>query len=125
VYIPKCGDFIWIDFDPQVGHEQSASRSSEVPSGACVERLGNQPALVISHDNFNEQMGFAYVCPISNTQRKNPFYVVIPEGEAVTGVIMTEQMRSLDFRAKKATYRGVCSELLLQDCLRRIKPIIF
>jgi mRNA interferase MazF len=125
VYIPKRGDFIWIDFDPQAGHEQSASRSSEVSSEACVARLGNQPALVISHDNFNEQMGFAYVCPISNTQRKNPFYVVIPEGEAVTGVIMTEQMRSLDFRAKKATFKGVCPELLLQDCLRRIKPIIF
>jgi mRNA interferase MazF len=125
VYIPKRGDFIWIDFAPQAGHEQSAPRSPEVPSEACVARLGNRPALVISHDNFNEQMGFAYVCPIINTQRKNPFYVVIPEGEAVTGVIMTEQMRSLDFRAKKATFKGVCSELLLQDCLRRIKPIIF
>jgi mRNA interferase MazF len=109
VYIPKRGDFIWIDFDPQAGHEQ----------------MGNRPALVISHDDFNEQMGFAYVCPISNTQRKNPFYVVIPTGEAVTGVIMTEQMRSLDFRARKATYKGDCPELLLQDCLRRIKPIIF
>ncbi len=125
MYIPKRGDFIWIDFDPQAGHEQSASRSPEVASGACVARLGNRPALVISHDDFNEQMGFAYVCPISNTQRKNPFYVVIPEGEAVTGVIMTEQMRSLDFRARKATYKGACPELLLQDCLRRIKPIIF
>jgi mRNA interferase MazF len=109
MYIPKRGDFIWIDFDPQAGHEQ----------------MGNRPALVISHDDFNEQMGFAYICPISNTQRKNPFYVSIPEGEAVTGVIMTEQMRSLDFRARKATYKGACPELLLQDCLRRIKPIIF
>jgi mRNA interferase MazF len=71
------------------------------------------------------EMGFAYVCPISNTKRKNLFYVVIPKGEAVTGVIMTEQMRSLDFRARKATYKGVCPELVLQDCLRRTRPIIF
>jgi mRNA interferase MazF len=87
--------------------------------------IADQHPLVISHDDFNEQMGFAYVCPISNTQRKNPFYVFIPEGEVVTGAIMTEQMRSLDFRARKAVYKGACPELLLQDCLRRIKPIIF
>jgi mRNA interferase MazF len=109
VYIPKRGDFIWIDFDPQAGHEQ----------------MGNRPALVVSHDGFNERMGFAFVCPISNTQRKNPFYVVIPVAEVVTGVIMTDQLRSLDFRARSASFKGECSELLLQDVLRRIKPIIF
>jgi mRNA interferase MazF len=109
VYIPKRGDFIRISFDPQAGHEQ----------------MGNRPALVVSHDGFNQKMGFAFVCPISNTQRKNPFYVVIPEGEAVTGVIMTDQMRSLDFRARQASFIGECPDLLLQDVLRRIKPIIF
>lgn len=109
MYIPRRGDFIWIDFDPQAGHEQ----------------MGNRPALVISHDGFNQKMGFAFVCPISNTQRKNPFYVPIPAAEAVTGVIMTDQTRSLDFRARKAIYKGECPDLLLQDVLRRIKPIIF
>jgi mRNA interferase MazF len=109
VYLPKRRDFIWIDFDPQAGREQ----------------MGNRPALVVSHDGFNQRMGFAFVCPISNTQRKNPFYVVIPKGEAVTGVIMADQLRSLDFRARSASFKGECSELLLQDVLRRIKPIIF
>jgi mRNA interferase MazF len=109
VYIPKRGDFIWLSFDPQAGHEQ----------------MGNRPALVVSHEGFNQKMGFAFVCPISNTQRKNPFYVVIPEGEAVTGVIMTDQMRSLDFRARQASFIGECPDLSLQDVLRRIKPIIF
>lgn len=109
MYIPKRGDFIWISFDPQAGHEQ----------------MGNRPALVVSHEGFNQKMGFSFVCPISNTQRKNPFYVVIPEGEGVTGVIMTDQMRSLDFRARKASFIGECPDLLLQDVLRRIKPIIF
>jgi mRNA interferase MazF len=109
VYIPKRGDFIWIDYDPQAGHEQ----------------MRNRPALVVSHDGFNQRMGFAFVCPISNTPRKNPFYVVIPEGEAVTGVIMTDQLRSLDFKARNANFKGECSALLLQDVLRRIKPIIF
>ncbi len=109
MYIPKRGDFIWISFDPQAGHEQ----------------MGNRPALVVSHEGFNQKMGFAFVCPISNTQRKNPFYVVIPEGEVVTGVIMTDQMRSLDFRARQASFISECPDLLLQDVLRRIKPIIF
>lgn len=109
MYLPKRRDFIWIDFDPQAGREQ----------------MGNRPALVVSHDGFNQRMGFAFVCPISNTQRKNPFYVVIPKGEAVTGVIMADQLRSLDFRARSASFKGECSELLLQDVLRRIKPIIF
>ena len=109
MYIPKRGDFIWISFDPQAGHEQ----------------MGKRPALVVSHEGFNQKMGFAFVCPISNTQRKNPFYVFIPEREAVTGVIMADQMRSLDFRARKASFIGDCPALLLQDALRRIKPIIF
>jgi mRNA interferase MazF len=109
VYIPKRGDFIRISFDPQAGHEQ----------------MGNRPALVVSHDGFNQKMGFAFVCPISNTQRKNPFYVVIPEREVVTGVIMTDQMRSLDFKARQASFIGECPNLVLQDVLRRIKPIIF
>jgi mRNA interferase MazF len=109
MYVPKRGDFIWIDFDPQAGHEQ----------------MGKRPALVVSHDGFNQKMGFAFVCPISNTGRKNPFYVSIPEGAGVTGVIMTDQLRSLDFRARKANVIGTCPDRLFQDVLRRIKPIIF
>ena len=108
-YIPKRGHFIWISFDPQAGHEQ----------------MGNRPALVVSHDGFNQRTGFALVCPISNTKRRNSFYVDIPDGEAVTGVIMTEQTRSLDFRARTAKFIGECPDLLLQDVLRRIRPILF
>jgi mRNA interferase MazF len=109
VYIPSRGDFIWLSFDPQAGHEQ----------------MGNRPALVVSHDSFNAKMGFAFVCPISNTQRKNPFHIQIPAGNAVTGVIMVDQLRSLDFRARKARFIASCPDLLLQDVLRRIKPILF
>ena len=61
-YIPSRGDFIRIEFDPQSGHEQ----------------MGNRPALVVSYTEFNQYRGFALVCPISNTKRRNPFYVTIP-----------------------------------------------
>jgi mRNA interferase MazF len=109
MYIPLRGHFVWINFDPQAGHEQ----------------MGNRPELVVSQDGFNQKMGFAYTCPISNIQRKNPFYVQIPKGEAVTGMVMADQLRSLDFRARKAVFIGECPEILLQDVLRRIKPILF
>ncbi|MGK7900689.1 MAG: type II toxin-antitoxin system PemK/MazF family toxin [Hormoscilla sp.] len=64
-YIPQRGDFIRLNFDPQAGHEQ----------------MGTRPALVVSQDKFNRKMGFVFVCPIGNTQRKNPFYIPIPDGE--------------------------------------------
>lgn len=70
-------------------------------------------------------MGFVFVCPISTTQRKNPFYVAIPEGEAVTGVIMTDQLRSLDYRARQASLIGECPEDLVKEVLKRIEPILF
>jgi mRNA interferase MazF len=108
-YIPKRGDFIRLNFNPQAGHEQK----------------GNRPALVVSHSIFNKKMGFVFVCPISNTKRKNPFYVAIPKGKNVTGVIMADQLRSLDYKYRKAALIRKCSEELLQEVLMRINPIIF
>ncbi len=108
-YIPKRGHFIRLSFDPQAGHEQ----------------MGTRPAIVLSKDKFNQKMGFIYVCPVSNTKRKNPFYVPIPEGEAVTGVIMTDQLRSLDYRARNAQFIANCPQDLLEEVLKRIKPILF
>ena len=108
-YIPKRGDFVRLNFDPQAGHEQTGSR----------------PALVLSHTSFNRKMGFVLVCPVSTTKRRNPFYVAIPEGEKVTGVIMADQLRSLDHRARKAAFISKCPEVLLQEVLMHIEPILF
>lgn len=87
--------------------------------------MGSRPALVVSHSAFNQRLGFIFVCPISTTKRQNPFYIPIPSGEAVTGVVMADQLRSLDYRARKASLISESSELLLQEVLRRIKPILF
>ncbi len=108
-YIPKRGDFIRLNFDPQVGHEQ----------------LENRPALVLSHTSFNRKMGFVFVCPVSTTKRRNPFYVPIPATEKVTGVVMADQLRSLDHRARKTAFIGKCPEVLLQEVLMHIEPILF
>ncbi len=108
-YIPNRGDFVRLNFDPQTGHEQ----------------MGSGPALVVSHTAFNQKMGFVFVCPVSNTKRKNPFYVTMRRGQKVSGVIMADQLRSLDYRARKASLISRCPEDLLQEVLMRIEPIIF
>jgi len=108
-YIPQRGHFIHINFNPQAEHEQK----------------GKRPAIVVSHTIFNEKRGFVFVCPINNTKRQNPFYINIPEGEAVTGVIMIDQLRSLDYAARKAEFISECPEVLLQKVLQRIKRILF
>ena len=108
-YIPKRGDFIRLNFDPQDSHEQ----------------MGSRPALVLSHTSFNRKMGFAFVCPLSTTKRKNPFYVPIPKAEKMTGVIMADQLRSLDHRARRAVFISKCPEVLLQEVLMHIEPILF
>jgi len=108
-YIPRRGDFIRLNFDPQAGHEQ----------------MGSRPAIVLSHTSFNRKMGFVFVCPISTTKLKNPFYLPIPESEKVTGIIMTDQLRSLDHRARKAIFISMCPEVLLQEVLMHIEPILF
>ena len=108
-YTPKRGEFIRLNFDPQAGHEQ----------------MGSRPALVLSHTSFNRKMGIVFVCPISTTKRKNPFYVPIPDSEKVTGIIMADQLRSLDYRARKAVFICKCPEVLLQEVLMHIEPILF
>ena len=108
-YIPQRGHFIQLSFDPQAGYEQ----------------MGNRPALVVSHTEFNRKLGFVFVCPISNTKRKNPFYVAVPAEQAVTCIIMTDQLCSLDYRARCAEFISECPNSLLDEVLRRIKPILF
>ena len=87
-YIPKRGDFIVVTFDPQLGHEQE----------------GRRPALVISNTLFNKHTGLAIVCPITNTYRNFPFHVKIPDQSSLTGFIMVEQVKSIDFVSRKVKY---------------------
>ena len=108
-YVPRRGDYIRLNFDPQTGHEQ----------------MGSRPALVLSHTSFNRKMGFVFVCPISTTKRKNPFYVPIPNAKKVLGVIMADQLRSLDYRARNAVFISKCPKELLREVLMHIEPILF
>ncbi|MCP4755222.1 MAG: type II toxin-antitoxin system PemK/MazF family toxin [Proteobacteria bacterium] len=104
--IVKQGDFIWLDFDPQAEHEQAKRR----------------PALVISNSLFN-QAGLAVVCPITSTPPKGGYHVVIPNPTEVKGTILINQAKSLDYRARKASFIEKCPELLLEDILERHSTI--
>lgn len=87
-YIPESGDVIWISFDPQAGHEQS----------------GRRPALVISPASYNLKVGLVILCPITTQVKGYPFEVVIPENPVVNGVILSDQVKSLDWKIRKAVF---------------------
>jgi mRNA interferase MazF len=100
-YIPEKGDFITLSFDPQSGHEQK----------------GRRPALVISNFLFNKAMGLAIVCPITNTNRRVPFHLPIPNTSSLTGFVMVEQVKSVDFNTRKAKFVEKASTQLIDDAL--------
>jgi mRNA interferase MazF len=108
-YVPHKGDFIAVTFDPRSGHEQR----------------GRRPALVVSNDLFNKHTGLCIACPITSTRRDYPFHVAIPEGQDVTGFVMTEQVKSLDFRARNVKRIGVASEQVLQEALALLDACIY
>ena len=100
-YIPQKCDFITLSFDPQSGHEQK----------------GRRPALVVSNYIFNKATGLAIVCPITNTDRKIPFHLAVPDSSSLTGFIMVEQVKSVDFNARKAKFVEKAPQELIDDVL--------
>jgi mRNA interferase MazF len=85
-YVPKRGDAIWINFNPQAGHEQA----------------GRRPALVLSPLAYNRKVGLTILCPISNQIKGYPFEVQIPKNLKVTGVILADQVKNLDWQIRQA-----------------------
>jgi len=87
-YIPKQGDIILLDFNPQKGHEQK----------------GKRPALVVSTDLFNEKTNFALVCPITNKDNRFPLHIILPDSISTSGFVLTEHVRSIDFTAREISF---------------------
>jgi mRNA interferase MazF len=100
-YIPGRGDVIWVTFNPQAGHEQA----------------GRRPALVLSPSSYNGKVGLAILCPVTSQVKGYPFEVMIPLGSKLGGVVLADQVKSLDWRARKADFicklpRETTSEVL-------------
>ena len=108
-YVPRRGDFVALTFNPQSGHEQR----------------GRRPALVVSNDLFNKHTGLCIACPVTNGRRDYPFHVSIPEGQDVTGVVMVEQVKSIDFRSRNVKRIGPAPESVLQEVLSLLDACIY
>lgn len=108
-YTPSKGDYIAVTFDPQSGHEQK----------------GRRPALVVSHDLFNQRTGLAIVCPITNTLRDYPFHVLIEDDPSITGVVMVEQVKSIDFSAREARRISRAAPSVLDAVLSLLDACIY
>lgn len=89
-YVPDRGDLVWISLNPQAGHEQA----------------GRRPAVVVSPRSYNAKVGLGLFCPITSEAKGYPFEVKIPEGLAVRGVVLSDQVKSLDWRARGAELAG-------------------
>jgi mRNA interferase MazF len=99
-YLPERGDVVWLSFDPQAGHEQA----------------GRRPALILSPIVYNRSSGLALVVPITNQVKGYPFEVPIPPGLPVKGVVLTDHLKSLDWRARNAEH--LCT--LPADTVRQV-----
>lgn len=108
-YVPKKGDYIAVTFDPQSGHEQK----------------GRRPALVVSNTLFNEQTGLAMVCPLTTTDRKYPFHVAVTNDPNITGFVMVEQVKSIDYQARKIKFIGKASDEVIDMVLSILDACIY
>ena len=107
-YVPERGDIVWVGLSPQAGHEQA----------------GRRPAVVLSPSTYNGKVGLAIVCPITNRTKGYPFEVPIPAGLGVTGAILADQVKSLDWRGRRAEWIGRVPEPTLAQVLRKIAVLL-
>lgn len=99
--VPEHGDLVYVNFNPQAGHEQA----------------GKRPGIVLSPKEFNQITGFASICPITNTVRGWGYEVELPDGLAFQGVILTDQVKNLDWQARDLKVKGQAPEEIIEDCL--------
>ncbi len=107
-YIPNRGDIVWITFNPQAGHEQA----------------GRRPALVLSPSAYNGKVGLAILCPITSQIKNYPFEVIIPDGLKISGAILSDQVKSLDWRARQAEFVCKLPESSLDEVLQKLGTLI-
>ncbi|MCH7764438.1 MAG: endoribonuclease MazF [Candidatus Marinimicrobia bacterium] len=107
-YIPNRGDIVWLNFTPQSGHEQT----------------GKRPALVLSPKQYNSKVGLAVFCPITSHKKGYPFEVDIQKTTKINGVVLSDQVKSLDWRTRKAKFVEKVPESVLNECTLKIKALL-
>ena len=105
---PQQGEIIWLDFDPQSGHEQA----------------GRRPALVLSKTAYNQRIGRAFVCPITSKIKGYPFEVIV-KTDAINGAVLSDHFKNIDWRARRAQNTGeFVSQVLLQQVWSLIESVV-
>jgi len=107
-YVPDAGDLIWIDFTPQAGREQA----------------GRRPAVVLSPRSYNEKTSLAVVCPITSQTKGYPFEVPVPPGQRLTGVILSDHLKNLDWQHRQAQKAGRIPLAVLEQVRDRVAALL-
>jgi mRNA interferase MazF len=105
---PDRGDVIWINFNPQSGHEQA----------------GHRPALVLSPASYNKKTGLMLLCPITSQIKGYPFEVLIPDGSEIKGAILSDQVKSMDWQARGARYSCTLPRDTVRDVLCKVSVLL-
>ena len=107
-YIPDRGDLVWITFNPQAGHEQA----------------GRRPALVLSPKVYNSKVGLALLCPVTSRIKGYPFEVMIPVGLEIGGAVLSDQIKSLDWKIRGVEFAGQLPAAALQEVLHKLNTLL-
>ena len=107
-YIPHRGDVVWIDMQPQAGHEQS----------------GRRPAIVLSPKSYNGKVGLALFCPVTNQIKGYPFETIIPSGLKVTGAVLSDQVKSLDWKIRDAKFYDKVPESVVLEIFKKLATLL-
>lgn len=107
-YVPGRGDVVWVSLTPQAGHEQA----------------GRRPALVVSPRAYNGKVGLAILCPITTKAKGYPFEVALPQGLEASGVVLADQVKSLDWRARRAALVGRVPTQTVREVLGKLGTLL-
>ena len=106
--VPDRGDLIWIEFSPQIGHEQG----------------GHRPALVVTPRGYNEPSGLMLACPITNQIKGYPFEVLLPKSSPIGGAILVDQLKCMDWRARKFKSIGHLASSMLDEVFAKLDVLL-
>ena len=107
-YVPDRGDIVWLQFNPQAGHEQA----------------GHRPALVLSPASYNRRSGLMLCCPMTSQRKGYPFEVVIEVDTDRESVVLADQVKSLDWKVRKAVKKGTASVDVIAETLSKLQTLL-
>lgn len=107
-YVPDAGDLVWLTFDPQAGHEQR----------------GRRPALILSPRAYNSKAQLAIACPITSHVKGYPFEVPLPPGSKISGVVLADHVKNVDWQARRVVFQGKAPNETLTDVRERLRVLL-